>query len=466
MTGTNRRAARPVGAMACMIGWLLAAPAFGQDNDGGPALNQDFEPVTYDEVLENPDDVDLNIRYARTLIEKGRLDQAAITLERVLIINPSLDRVRLLYGIVLYRLDNLAEARRELRTVLGEGDLDSDLERQAETYLARIERRQRDVTGSVTLGAGLHGDTNRNSFPSGGDFRIQNPLPSQSGDAIVDAAGNENADWGQIAFAKGRVNYDPGRQRVTNLYAEATSLVDNQAQEDDLDVIAGFAEVGGTFDATQLRITPHVRYEHLDVGGAKYAQIPEIGVRLSRTSHAIEGLEGFLETRVSYEEFNNTFDLPFNEDQNGFRYEVEGGAGYNVSNAWRVEGGYRFTAKDADEDFERYFGHRLRASTTYVFDYQGFVTGTASVEYQDFDGMERFVTVTKTREDLDSRVRLTYGVPVAAILRATGTDDPAAATESLVLSLTGEYFNSESSIRNFDYDNWRGSFLVTKRFEF
>lgn len=466
MTGTYPRTARPLGALAVTMGCLLAAPAAGQNAESGQALNQDFQSVTYEEVLENPDDIDLNIRYARTLIEKGQLNQAAITLERVLIVNPNLDRVRLLYGIVLYRLDNLAEARQELQTVLDEGDLDGDLQRQARTYLDRIARRQQDVGGFLTVGAGLHGDTNRNSFPESGDIRIQNPFNGQPGDQIVPAQGDENADWGQIAFAEGRVNYDPGRQRLTNLYAQATTLVDNQAQEDDLDVLAGVAEIGGTVDATELQITPHLRYQHLDVGGAKYAQIPEVGIRFERTSHAIQGLNGFVETRVSYEEFNNTFDLPSNEDQNGFRYEIEPGAGYNIFNAWRVEGSYRFTAKDADEDFESYFGHRLRASSTYVFDYQGFVTGTASLEYKDFDGMERFVSVTKVREDIDSRVRLTYGVPVAAILRATGSDDPAAASESLVLSMTGEYFNSESNISNFDYENWRGSFLVTKRFKF
>lgn len=461
MTGRNARTARWLGALTLTLtlGGVLAAPAGAQETDSGPALGTDFEPVTYEEVLANPDDIDLNIRYARTLIQEGRLDQAAITLERILIINPGLDRVRVLYGIVLYRLDNLVEARQELQTVLDEGDLDSKSRDQAETYLARIQRRQQDVSGAVTVGAGVHVDTNRNSFPEGGEFRFF--------DDVDEFAGDENTDWGQIAFAKGRVNYDPGQQRVTNLYAEVTGLVDNQAQEDDLDILAGFAEVGGTLDATALQITPHLRYEHLDVGGAKYAQIPEIGVRLSRTAHAIQGLNLFLENRLSYEEYNNTFDLPFNTEQNGLRYELEGGAGYNVSNAWRVEGSYRYTFKDSDDDFERYAGHRLRASTTYVFDYQGFVTGTASVAYQDYDGPEDpIISSTKVREDLDSRVRLTYGVPVAAILEAAGSADPAPATQSLVLSITGEYFNSESNINNFDYDNWRGSFLVSKRFEF
>jgi tetratricopeptide (TPR) repeat protein len=459
MTRRNGRTARWLGALTVILGGGLAVPAVAQQTEGGSVLNTDLEPVTYDDILENPDDIDLNIRYARTLIGDGRLDQAAITLERILIINPGLDRVRVLYGIVLYRLDNLVEAKQELQTVLDDGDLDSGLKDQAETYLARIQRRQQNVSGAVTVGAGVHVDTNRNSFPEGGEFRFF--------DDVDEFAGDENTDWGQIAFAKGRVNYDPGAQRVTNLYAEATTLVDNQAQEDDLDILAGFAEIGGTVDATALQITPHLRYEHLDVGGAKYAQIPEIGVRLSRTAHAIHGLNLFLENRLSYEEYNNTFDLPFNTEQNGLRYELEGGAGYNVSNAWRVEGSYRYTFKDSDDDFERYAGHRLRASTTYVFDYQGFVTGTASVEYQDYDGPEApIISSTKVREDVDSRVRVTYGVPVGAILMAAGRENPAAATKNLVLSLTGEYFNSESNINNFDYDNWRGSFLVSKRFEF
>ena len=72
------------------------------------------EDVTFEQVLADPDNIDLNFRYAETQIRKGDVRGASATLERILLIEPDLPRVRLLYAIVQFRLENLAEAEREL----------------------------------------------------------------------------------------------------------------------------------------------------------------------------------------------------------------------------------------------------------------------------------------------------------------------------------------------------------------
>src|SRR5258708_394205 len=71
-------------------------------------------PVSYADILRDPDNVDLNYRYALGLIGKGNLRGASATLERITLIDPSLAKVHLLYGVVLFRLDNLNDAENEL----------------------------------------------------------------------------------------------------------------------------------------------------------------------------------------------------------------------------------------------------------------------------------------------------------------------------------------------------------------
>ena len=63
---------------------------------GGP-------PVTYQQVLADPDNIDLNIRYALTQIRDGNVRGAGATLERILLIRPDLASVRVLFAIVLFR---------------------------------------------------------------------------------------------------------------------------------------------------------------------------------------------------------------------------------------------------------------------------------------------------------------------------------------------------------------------------
>ena len=73
--------------------------------------------VTYEDVLKDPNNIALNVRYAQDQIARGEVLGAAATLERILLMNPKLPDVRLLYAVVLYRLDSLDEAQRELDTL-------------------------------------------------------------------------------------------------------------------------------------------------------------------------------------------------------------------------------------------------------------------------------------------------------------------------------------------------------------
>src|SRR5437868_2059647 len=57
--------------------------------------------VSYEDVLAHPDDIDLNFAFAQGQIQRAELRGAAATLERLLLINADLPRVRLLYAIVL-----------------------------------------------------------------------------------------------------------------------------------------------------------------------------------------------------------------------------------------------------------------------------------------------------------------------------------------------------------------------------
>ena len=98
--------------------------------------------VTYAEVLGNPDNIELNVRFALTQIRQGNVRGAGATLERILLIAPNIAEIRILYAVVLFRLDNLDEAEREMKMVL-ELPLSPELRGQIDDYLAQIETRRK-----------------------------------------------------------------------------------------------------------------------------------------------------------------------------------------------------------------------------------------------------------------------------------------------------------------------------------
>ena len=120
------------------------------------------EGISFDQILAAPGDLDLNERFAREQINRGDLRGAATTLERILILAPGRDRTRLLYGAVLYRLDALQDAEREIRLVLGRS-APADVLEEAKAYLKLIEGRRRKTHFDARVSLGLGYDDNRNS---------------------------------------------------------------------------------------------------------------------------------------------------------------------------------------------------------------------------------------------------------------------------------------------------------------
>jgi tetratricopeptide (TPR) repeat protein len=414
--------------------------------------------ISFDEILADPTNANRNLRYARKLVQEGNLVLAATALERILLLNPEQDRVRLYYAIVLYRIANYTEAEREFEVLQGAGELPENLQRQVDRYLEASRRQQRAFKGSFTLGAGAHYDSNRNSYPQADEFRVL--------DTLIDGTEEENADVGRLLTGTFDVTYDPGFQRLREFYAIATGLVDDQVEEDSLDLAAGILEVGASYDATVVEIVPHLRHEHLRLDGDLFARISEAGLRLQRRFRQVQGLDAYVEGRAAYEEFSNTETLRFNNEQNGQLYEIEAGAGYNIGDSMRVAASYIYGDKSADVGFHSYESHKFRASYTWVFPNRMFALASGSVEFLDFDEVDPFISPTTTRKDTDSRVRLTYGLPASLIATTFGTPREPEFLRDLVLSVSGEYFRSDSNITNFDYENWRASALVTKRFEF
>ena len=77
------------------------------------------DPITFEDVYAAPDNAALNLAYANQEISKGDLLSAANALERLLLSQPNLDSVRLLYAKVLFMLDDKAAAARELDVLKG-----------------------------------------------------------------------------------------------------------------------------------------------------------------------------------------------------------------------------------------------------------------------------------------------------------------------------------------------------------
>lgn len=109
---------------------------------------------TLEQVLAASDDVDVNIAYARTQADAGRLLSAAAALERVLMARPNAAAVRLMYAVVLYRLDDLQAADAQL-ALTDPATLSALERRELEKYRRLVANGRKDTRFTGQLSAGV-----------------------------------------------------------------------------------------------------------------------------------------------------------------------------------------------------------------------------------------------------------------------------------------------------------------------
>ena len=138
------------GCVRASVATLLAAlllgapPVFAQDDsDVGnerAALEAQYEKA-FEEVFKDPGNLDKSFRFAELAIKIGNYEAAISALERMLLVNPNLPRVRLELGVLYFRLGSFRTARSYLQRVKRAPDVPAEVAARVDHFLAEVERR-------------------------------------------------------------------------------------------------------------------------------------------------------------------------------------------------------------------------------------------------------------------------------------------------------------------------------------
>lgn len=132
-------------ALVLVAGVAIGQPTGAQTPPAAPVVGGDLEKqydAAFQEMLRKPADLDILFRFATLATQTGDLEGAISALERMLLINPQLPRVRLELGVLYYRLGSYEVARTYLDTVLKSAALPPEVRSKAEQFLAEIESKQ------------------------------------------------------------------------------------------------------------------------------------------------------------------------------------------------------------------------------------------------------------------------------------------------------------------------------------
>lgn len=229
-------AAVGVSAVVLLGGVATAPPATAQTPAAVQAPAVEASQAQLDELLaqmlREPTNIDLTLRYARVATELHDYEAAITALERLLFFNPTLSRPRLELGVLYYRVGSYAQARTYLEQAQQSPDVPPDSAALISEYLTAIGKRDSPQRFSADVFTGLLSETNANFGPTGSNVLVGGltiPLPSQ----FTKKADQSWATSGSMIYS-----YDLDDQNSTTLDLTGRGFFTRHIRVRDLDLVA------------------------------------------------------------------------------------------------------------------------------------------------------------------------------------------------------------------------------------
>ncbi len=407
------------------------------------AAAQDFEAI-----MAAPDDVELNIAYARDQASQGNLSAAASAVERVLILEPNRHADRLFYAVLLYRLGDYQGAKAELDRLKG-ANLSPLQRAEADRYIERVRDKTADhaFSGRVTAGVVYEDDAAGAYFTA---FDIFGAPPAEEGTSSeLSLTVNGRADLGA---AKSWELYGSGL--AYDRSALSGAAVDFQRFE-------GEGGLGYRTRLTSLRVGVVARHIRLEGD----PQLTELGLRSALnwrlTNRTTLGLRAEAVDQDYDEPAIDTVSGLIGGDRDGQRYAVDLTISHKLAARTTLAGGLGYEIKTASYDPFGYSGSRLSLSLDQRFKRGVYLLGTGSARWLEYDEADPFFLLGNKREDTRINARLAVGTPLSAFSGRGSTGD---LREDITLEGAVTYASRESGSPLADFEGWGAELRLVWRF--
>lgn len=205
----------------------LTAPPVHAQTPPAAATKADLDrqyDEAFQEMMRKPADLDVLFKFAGIASQTGDLEGAISALERMLLINPDLPRVRLELGVLYYRLASYEVARTYLETALQSPTIPPDVRSRAEQFLAQVEKRMSRSRFNGELFLGLRYQSNANLGPATSSVQLFGQA------ANLNQAAIGAPDWGAVSTFTLRHVYDLGTQDKSAIETVFTGYANRQFQ--------------------------------------------------------------------------------------------------------------------------------------------------------------------------------------------------------------------------------------------
>lgn len=434
-----------------MLAALAAVEARAQTGTDSQ-LQRDFD-AAFSRMLDNPANLDVTFRYAELAVKIGDFEAAISALERMLLYNPNLPRVRLELGVLYFRLGSYAIARTYLtRAVEGE-NVPDDVRARVAVFLDEIDNRLSPHRFAASVYGGLRYQSNANAGPKRPDITLLG-APATLGGQFT-----EKKDWNAFVSGTLRHSYDPQAQGGEILETEVLLYGSQQFSQHQLDLVFGEVKVGprGRFMREHLESVSWRPYAvasmvHLDESPYFWSY----GIGTSFDATVAEATTGALDVSAKDRAFRADAGRPTARNQSGQEYQATTDLRHQLSDSLLLTGTLGWKEIDARQSLhanrEWEFGAGLTVSHAAPFSIteQAWTSSLngSYIETQYF-APDPAVHPTRERRDAEKRLTMLTTIPV---------------TRDWALIATLQRTVVDSNFKNFTYTNNSISIGASVRF--
>ena len=439
-------------AMVAVLAWVLAAGA-SVAADEGDMSGADYARL-FGELLHDPANVELNLRFARVAEQRGDLEAALGALERVLVNRPDMPDVRLKIGELYVHLGSYAMARAYLEPLATASDTPLEVRDAARQALGGANTRTSPHQFSVTLFAGAQWQTDPGAAPGSSVFLLSG-VPTQ-----LSSAASKRSDSDVFGQANATYSYDLGTPYHDEIVVDGLGYGSSFRRLHQFDTDSGNVTAGPRLSTERVgipggEVRPYALMGGIRLGGAPFDYTYGGGIDYGqKLGNSLPSLDLDYEARQA--SYHATSNYPAARllngrlDHYGLRLTealgpaalVEVGAAYNRQNT-------RFSGYSNDD---------MAIAATLSFGYHpgplpfGYPCVTSigvARHYIDYDAPDASVSPTIKRADHHWQISIGESVPV---------------TERLSVAAVLYRDINSSNIGNYSYGNT--SFLVGPQFSF
>jgi len=116
---------------------LMPANTIAQNNNV-EELKRQFDK-TFNKMMDDPSNIDVTMEYANIAVQMEDYESAIPALERILMFNPELPRIKQELGILYYKLDSFEMAKSYLKDAISSKNAPKDVIDKATKFLEKIQ---------------------------------------------------------------------------------------------------------------------------------------------------------------------------------------------------------------------------------------------------------------------------------------------------------------------------------------